>query len=232
MVTTTVGVLAYLVEYGAQSIGGFCSANIFSAPYIGMAVSLTVGAMLFLSVELIFCILTVAYMKRNVLEGDTNVKKAVAKVLRYMAAVSVLSFINSILPHFIGMIIESTTISTSRTLTHYVTANYVIRVLANITAFPTPIVTIILLKPVRDAIKTMSKKVCPCCHKNQEATTEKHFSTGVFLFSTNEGLKTIGDHMASTDQNLANTGMDMDTIQVSSTDANNIEETPRSFQTP
>ena len=60
VVTTTVGVLE---EYRAQNIGGFCSANIFSASYIGMAVSLTVGAMLFLSVELIFCILTVAYMK-------------------------------------------------------------------------------------------------------------------------------------------------------------------------
>ena len=34
VVTTTVGVLAYLEEYGAQSVGGFCSANIFSAPAI------------------------------------------------------------------------------------------------------------------------------------------------------------------------------------------------------
>ena len=78
VVTTTMGMPAYLEEYGAQNIGGFCTANLLSAPYIGMAVSLTVGAMLFLSIELICCILTVAYMKRNVLEGDTSVKKAVA----------------------------------------------------------------------------------------------------------------------------------------------------------
>ena len=140
-------------------------------------------------------------------------KKAVAKVLRYMAAVSVLSFINSILPHFIGMIIESTTISTSRTLTHYVTANYVIRVLANITAFPTPIVTIILLKPVRDAIKTMSKKVCLCCHKNRELsatiepttiTTEEHPAsdiTGVSLATTKEGSNNIENNLTISDQN-------------------------------
>ena len=230
VVTLTVSVPPYLEDYGAQNIRGFCAANLFSGPYIGMSVSLTVGAVLFLSIELISCILTVIYMKRNVLEGNASVKKAIAKVLGYMAAVSVLSFINSVLPYFIPMIFETT--SPDGNLTTFLAGIYVTRVCANITAFPTPIVTIILLKPVRDAIKTMSKKVCPCCHKNQEATTEKHFSTGVFLFSTNEGSKTIGDHMASTDQNPANTGMDMDTIQVSSTDANNIEETPGSFQTP
>ena len=39
-------------------------------------------------------------MKQNVLEGNTSVKKAVAKILGYMAAVSVLSFINGIPPYF------------------------------------------------------------------------------------------------------------------------------------
>ena len=50
----------------------------------------------------------------------------------------------------------------------------------NLTAFGTPIVTIILLKPVRDAIKTMSKKVCPCWPNNQvhPATTEEQHATG------------------------------------------------------
>ena len=196
--TLTVSVPLYLEDYGAQNIRGFCAANLFSGPYIGISVSLTVGALLFLSIELISCILTVIYMKRNVLEGNASVKKAIAKVLGYMAAVSVPSFINSVLPYFIPMIFETT--SPDGNLTTFLAGIYVTRVCANITAFPTPIiVTIILLKPVRDAIKTMSKKVCPCCHKNQEATTEKHFSTGVFLFSTNEGSKTIGDHMASTD---------------------------------
>ena len=49
----------------------------------------------------------------------------------------------------------------------------------NITAFPNPIIIIILLKPVRDAIKTMSKKVCPCCNKSQEfsVTIEKQLTT-------------------------------------------------------
>ena len=233
VVILTVGLPPYLEGYRTQNVRGFCTANVFSAPYIGMAVSLTVGATIFLSIELTFCILTVLYMKRNVLGGNTSVKKAVAKVLGYMAVVSVLSFINSVLPHFIAMIFKSTL--TGSNLTRYFTLHYMIRIFANITAFPNPIVTIILLKSVRDAIKTMSKKVSPCCHKNQEfsatieeqltttaaaaaaattttttTSTEEHPTTditGVHLATTNlkEDSNSIRNHIATTDRNLSTT---------------------------
>ena len=68
-------------------------------------------------------------------------KKAVAKVLGYMAVVSVLSFINSVLPHFIAMIF-----TTDSNLTRYFMIHYVICMFTNIPAFPNPIITIILLK--------------------------------------------------------------------------------------
>ena len=100
-------------------------------------------------------------MKRNVLEEDIPMKKAIAKVLGYMAATSVLSFINIVLPGFIAVILTTLTDAT------FLTQIYVIYACANITAIPTPIVTIILLKPVCDAIKTAIKEVCTCCHKNQ-----------------------------------------------------------------
>ena len=218
--TLTLSIPPYLKDYGAQNIKGFCAANLFSGPYIGMAFLLTVGALFFLSIELISCILTVIYMKQNVLEGNTSVKKATTKVLLYMAVVSVLSFINSVLPYFIAMIFETTL--PDGNLATFLGGIYVTHVCANITAFPTPIVTIILLKPVCKAIKTMSKQVCSCCHKNQEATTEEHSSTGVSLATTEEGSKTIGNHMTSTDQNPATTGIDLDAIQVSTTDENHV----------
>ena len=84
---------------------------------------LTVGALFFLSTELIYCILTVIYMKPNVPEGNTSLKKAVAKVLGYMAIVSVLSFINSdcVLPYLFATITSQTVpiASENRTLTIY-----------------------------------------------------------------------------------------------------------------
>ena len=246
-VTLTVGVPPYLEEYGAQNTIGFCTANVFSAPYIGMAVSLTVGAMFFLSIELIFCILTVVYMKRNVLEGNTSVKKAVAKILGYMAVVSVLSFINSIPPYFIGMIIHANLVLPGRDFVAFLAGVYMTHAFTNITAFPTPIVTIILLKPVRDAIKAISKKVCPCCHKNREfsatieehpttttttattTTTEEHPTTGIIGASlptttiTGNHMASIDQNLATTDQNLTTTGIDLDTIQASTTDQNPVE---------
>ena len=123
-------------------------------------------------------------------------QKAIAKVVVYMAVVSVLSFISSVPTYFVAIIFPI--IIPDISLATFLAGNYTVRVLANITAFPTPIVTIILLKPVRVAIKTMIKKVYTCCHKNREATsyTEEHSSTGAFLATTKEGSKTIGNHMA------------------------------------
>ena len=148
-----------------------------------------------------------------------------------MAVVSVLSFINRVLPYFIAMIFE--TIIPNRNVATFLAIIYMIRVFTNITTFPTPIVTIILLKPVRDAIKTMSKKVCPCCHKNWEytATTEAHPATssiGVSLATTKQDSNIIGNYMATTDQkptssdqNPATTDqslwIDLDAIQVATT---------------
>ena len=213
VVTLTVGMPPYLRDCGTQNAKGFCTVNLFSASYIGMAVSLIVGAMFFLSMQLICCILTFTYIKQNVLEGDSLVKRAIAKILRYMVVVSVLSFISSVLPYFIAMIFENIP---DRNVATFLAIVYVIRVFTNITAFPTPIVTIILLKPVRDAIKTMSKKVCLCCHKNREypATTEEHpatSSTAVSLATTKQDSNIIGNYMAtdqkptSRDQNPATT---------------------------
>ena len=121
-----------------------------------MAVSLIVGAMFFFSIQLICCILTFMYIEQNVLEGDSLVKRAIAKILRYMVVVSI-HFINSVLPYFIAMIFETIP---DRNVATFLAIVYVIRVFTNITAFPTPIVAIILLKPVHDAIKTMSKEEC------------------------------------------------------------------------
>ena len=229
VVIPTVGVPPYLEDYGAQNVKGFCAPNglfsgIFSGSYIATGVLLTVGALFFLSIELLFCILTFIYIKRNALKGDTSVQKAIAKVVGYMAVVSVLSFIGSVPPYFIAIIFPI--IIPDISLATFLAGNYVARLLANITAFPTPIVTIILLKPVREAIKTMSKKVYTCCHKNREATTEEHSSTGAFLATTKEG------YMASTDQNPASTGMDLDTIDKNHVVEATIEETPAFFQAP
>ena len=215
MITTTMSVPPYLQDYDAVNRNGFCRANGVSVSYIVHVTILTVGALFFLSTELIYSILTVIYMKRNVLEGNTSLKKAVTKVLGYMVIVSVLSFINSVLPYLFGTITSQAVsiASENQTLTNDITIDYVARVFPNITAFPTPIVTIILLKPVRDAIKNFCKKVCPCWPKHQvhPVSTEEHPATGKSLATaTNkEDSKTSGNPVDTAHPNPAIAEIDM-----------------------
>ena len=221
--TLSVGLPSYLEDYGTPNLKGFCySEKLGSGLFMGMIVLFFVAAMFFFSIQLIWCILTVIYMKRNVLEGDIPVKKAIAKVLGHMTAVSVLSFINFFLPFFITSIFTSLP---DRNLATFLVGIYMPYAFSHITAIPTPIVAIILLKPVRDAIKTMIKNVYTCCHKNREcsATTKDHPATGitrVSLATTKKDSNNIGNHIACTDHNLAATEVDLDSMQVSTTNEN------------
>ena len=58
VVTLILNVPPNLEEFGAQTVKGFCTAKRFLGPYIGMhgCLAVHVGAMFFLSIELISCI--------------------------------------------------------------------------------------------------------------------------------------------------------------------------------
>ena len=212
IIGTILGVPPYFSEI--ITLNGFCaSAKALSAVYIGTLVFFIIGTLFFLSIEIICFILTVIYMKRNVLEGSTSVKKAFAKLIGYMAVASVLSFINSFLPSLIPLAVGYLTKQQSNLMT-FLAIKYTTRVLPNITASATPFAAIILLKPVRDAIKTMGMKVCPCWPKNQKinvTTEEQHPVTRI----------TEGVPLATTNQNpQATTGIQLASIQPAITDKN------------
>ena len=146
---------------------GFCVSNPDRIIYKIYATAIGVLILLFLGVQIICGILTVVYIRRNTLEENTDIKKAVAKVQAYFAAASILSFINNIGPAFVPLIREA--IADNDTTTT-VAVNYLILVVFSIPAIATPIVTIALLKPVRLATKTMIKKAYTlCCRKHSVA---------------------------------------------------------------
>ena len=113
--------------------------------------------LLFLSIQLICSILTIVYIRRNTLEGNTNVKRAVAKVLAYFAIASILSFINNIFPAINPLIYNAIADDDIATI---VAVYYLLRLVVNIPSIATPIVTIVMLKPVCNALKTTIKKIC------------------------------------------------------------------------
>ena len=94
----SMGIIPYFDEFGAVNINGFCTRNPESVLFRGILPILIILSLFFLSIQLICSILTIVYVKKNVLEENKAVKKAVAKVLAYLAVASILSFINSIIP--------------------------------------------------------------------------------------------------------------------------------------
>ena len=203
----TLGVIPYIKEYGAIPIKGWCIVDSSSALFFVIAVSHVIGATFFVSIEVICCILTVVYIKRNTSEGNSRVKKATTKVLGYLAIISILSFINVVLPYVYLIATQFQTVPNrnAANLSSFLALSYLIKIIPNILAFPTPIITILLLKPLRDAIKTISKKACPCWPKNRvhpANTKENHATsnTGVSLDANIESSQTVGSPTATTDQ--------------------------------
>ena len=208
----TLGVIPYLKEYIVIPNKGWCIVDSSTALFLVMAVLHVIGATLFVSIEVICCILTVVYIKHNTLEENSPVKKAITKILGYLAIVSVLSFFNVILPYvyLIATLFQTAPNSNAVNLRSFVVFNYLIRLFPNILAFPTPIITIVLLKPLRDAIKTISKKACPCWPKNRvhPANTEENQATGtigVSLDVNTERSHTVGSPTATNHQGSATT---------------------------
>ena len=164
VVSITFAVGPYFDELEVFNINGFCTSNpnaILLKGYISATVTL---ALLFMTIQLICSILTVVYIKRNTLEENTVIKKAIAKVLAYLAVASILSFINNIIPITNPLIRKAIA---DNDITTIVALNYFLRLVFNVPSIATPIVTIVLLKPVRVAIKAAIKKVCVCCPNNQ-----------------------------------------------------------------
>ena len=113
-----------------------------------------------LGAQIICGALTIVYIKRNMLEENTKIKKAIAKVLAYFAVSSILSIINTIAPG-VNLLIRKAV--TANNTTVIIAVNYLLLLVFNIPSIATPIVTILLLKPVRVAIKAMIKRACMCC---------------------------------------------------------------------
>ena len=155
--------------FGIINSNGFCASNpgaILLRATIPLAVLVT---MICSGVVVVCCMLTGVYVKRNTLDGNVEVKKAVAKVLAYLSVVTVLSFITGLLPAATSAIREAARASSGTA--GEVTVGYILQVIYSIHSIPTPVMAIILLKPVRLAFKKIGKVIilCHCIRKHPDA---------------------------------------------------------------
>ncbi len=150
------GILPYFSLFGIINSNGFCTRDADSILFIASIPFGVLLTVICLSIVSVCCILTGIYIKRNVLEDNVEIKKAVAKILLYLTIVSVISFVSGLLPAATPAIREATRAS-SGTVGELV-INYTLRVIYTITSIATPFITIILLKPLRTAVLTYWEK--------------------------------------------------------------------------
>ena len=159
VVALAVGTLPFIPTYGVfiNEAGFF---DILEDSVLHQPVSAVVVVLGFINLVLIvtFTVLTYCYIKKHTVEDSVEVKKAVAKTLQYLMVSAIISFMltaPNILPFAIGT-----------TSTGSVNAIYLIAfqlffplVLFNVLSAITPIVTIILLKPAREAMRNVCQKL-------------------------------------------------------------------------
>ena len=167
--TMTVGVLPYFRNFGTFYRHGFCAINsdalLFKAAVpFGMLITATS-----LGVVLVCCLLTGLYIQQNTLQGNVEVKKAVAKVLVYFTIITVLSFFTGLLP-IATSDIRNTAGARYGTIGEIV-VGYILLVIYSTNSIPTPIVALIFLKPVRIAFKEIGKVMirCDCIKRRPNA---------------------------------------------------------------
>lgn len=147
----------YASEYGHQTINGFCIVNPQSPVFISVMSVIMLIVVICLIIIVIFCILIFVYIKKNIIEENAEVKKAVSKVLFYLLLSSVLAFVNNVIPMLNPAIKRALA---DRNVVDFLAVDYLFRVVFNLPAIATPIVSIILLKPIRIA---MQRLFCVCC---------------------------------------------------------------------
>ena len=138
-------------------INGICSVPIYTSVLFTISTSLTTSiAFILLVVQIIIIIITFVYIKKNTLTENAQIKKAVAKVLVYIIIASIISFVGTIFPavsFIVRLIIPGSTIVTMTA------RSYFSRLVFGVPGIATPIAAIALLKPVREAIKTMPRNL-------------------------------------------------------------------------
>lgn len=103
-----------------------------------------------LCVIIVFSVLTFCYIKKNTLEGNTEIKKAVARNLYYFTLASIFTIIYNVAPAASPPI--------KAALREYgiipiIVTNYSFQVLLSLPSVVSPIAPIIILKPLQLAMK-------------------------------------------------------------------------------
>ena len=154
-VSISIGILPYFDQFELFNNNGFCrnltSAALYPIVIGGFLASAIIGS----CIIVFFSIISYRYLKKNTLEGNVDVKRALSKNLFYLAIAAVLATISQVFPSFSPLIR-----SVLPDYRYFLAWNYILRVIISFPNIATPIVAIFALKPVNLAMKNSFKKMC------------------------------------------------------------------------
>ncbi len=135
---------------------GFCEIAVMYFPLLALT---WLFEAIFLSVVLVFSILTRRFILQNTVGEDPQMKKAIEKILLFLFIESILDAISYLLPSLTPTFLSNSDRNNAGTL-------YLVRVILRIIFFIPqifiPIVMIIILKPLREALKQGQRKFFIC----------------------------------------------------------------------
>ena len=167
MASIAIGLLPVFSLFEISVNNGFCDSNPTSPLFralIGVSLPTIIAL---LSVTIVFSLLTYCYAKKNLLEDNVEIKKAVAKNLYYFAIASIFTLIYNVAPSASPSIKAALR---DQGITAVVATNYFFQVFFVLPSVASPIAAIIILKPLRPAMKQGFSKcfTCICCRAQAE----------------------------------------------------------------
>lgn len=166
IVSVVIGLLPYFDAFGVSEHYGFCEISEKTPLFKGYITMIMVGAFVLKSIIIVFTGLTYCLIRRTKIRENVPVNKDIARYLLYLNIVVILTLIYSIVPASFASIragFEGEEFLLGYTLVKF------IRMFMLFPSVITPIAALIILKPVRSALKRGVKKWI--CRKHEELDT-------------------------------------------------------------
>ena len=135
---------------------GFCDVSFESVWYFPLLALFWLLQIIFLSVILVFSILTLRYVRKTTITENSKIKKATARVLLFFLIVSFLDVVGMLFPSFLPVILEYLDESSAGVIFIALTILYTVFFIPQVLI---PIVMIIILKPLREALVQGQRRI-------------------------------------------------------------------------
>ena len=162
-------IFLFFAEFEVLNNYGFCDANSNSNNVVGVIIFI-VQALILICIIIVFSLLTYCYVKKNTLQDNVEVKKAIVKNLFYLTVYVIISVITIFGPVFFHYSKEATDM---KRLIYILLVDYLVQVAVYLPYMSIPIAAIIILKPIRDALKQGIRKTMQLMYGKLSVTIDE-----------------------------------------------------------